>query len=77
MQYPNFYFHKSKIVGLNYNYIISVIITSDWYNLTNYCLNNGSWLRLKLQQMVFCVRQTREQCFFPLVTHWDTVINHK
>lgn len=66
MQYPNFYFHKSKIVGLNYNYIISVIITSDWYNLTNYCLNNGSWLRLKLQQMVFCVRQTREQCFFLL-----------
>lgn len=53
---PTSIFHESKVVGLNYNYIISVIITSDWYNLTNCCLNNGSWLRLKLQQMVFYVR---------------------
>jgi hypothetical protein len=65
---PTFYFHKSKVIGLNYNYTISVIFTSDWYNLTNYCQNNRSWLWLKLQQMVFYGRWTRKQWLFFLLS---------
>lgn len=67
IKYPTFYFHKCKVTGLNCNYIIYVMIVSDWYNLTNYCLNNGSWLGLKLQQMLFYMRRARKwNAFFLL-----------
>lgn len=67
IKYLTFYFHKFKVIGLNYNYIISVMIVGDWYNLTNYCLNNGSWLGLKLQQMLFYRRKARKlNAFFLL-----------
>lgn len=50
----------------------------DWYNLTNYCLNNGSWLGLKLQQMLFYMRKARKlnTFFFCHSLSW-AAINHK
>lgn len=47
------------------------MIVGDWYNLTNYCLNNGSWLGLKLQQMLFYRRKARKlNAFFSFVIHY-------
>lgn len=78
IKYPTSYFHKSKVIGLNYNYMISVMIVSDCYNLTNYCLNNESWLGPKLQQMLFYVRRTRKlNAFFFRHSFIGTAINHK
>ena len=39
---------------------MSVMIVGDWYNSTNYCLNNESWLGLKLQQMLFYMRRIKK-----------------
>lgn len=71
IKYPTFYFLKFKVIGLNYNDTISVMIVGDWYNLTNYCLNNGSWLGLKLQQMLFYMRTARKLNAFSFVIHYD------
>lgn len=71
IKYHTFYFHKFKVIGLNYNDIISVMIVDDWYNLTNYCLNNGSWLGLKLKPMIFYMRRARRLNTFSFVIHYD------
>lgn len=75
--YPIFHCHKFKVIGLNYNNIISVMTVDDWYNLTNYCLNNGSWLGLKLQQMLFYIRARKLNAFFFCHSIWQAAINHK
>lgn len=54
------------------------MIVGDWYNLTNYCLNNGNWLVLKLQQMLYYMRRTRKLNAFSFCHSlgW-AAINHK
>lgn len=48
------------------------MIVGDWYNLTNYCLNNGSWLGLKIATNAFLYEKSKEtECFSSFVIHYD------